>query len=253
MADVIITFEGIMILSFNQTARTCTIGVPPTDERHEFLLMVKDSGGMTKEMLIRKRASIALVDSSGQRPADVSKPATFFNTVIDFGSAKFHPGFTFRTPYKHRHRLQINNGTFDVVAGSVVSRATFKRNGTLHDTRDVARKVKLTIPVGAGQQVIFSDNGGSINLEPSSQIDIINICPTVECLNLPPDFLHYYNALNIGANQQMVPDNPPFSAVGGSTPDQSDPILFSRKFSPGLPCWLGGYDEPPGPNPPPEG
>src|SRR5215475_1459655 len=191
--EVVIYFEGIMVLSFDEGETRCFIGVPPTDNRHEFVLRV--NGSPTQ---IAKISRIGVYDANGQPiPAKVRRQSNFFspNTVIDFKSAKFHPGkkFKFKRGNVHRHRLDIFNGEFGFDDHDILHGAKFKLgvSSTTHDpsrTRDVVARVKLTIPIDdvGWERVIFKNGGSELILDPGRRITITNICE--KCDGKNPDF-----------------------------------------------------------------
>lgn len=227
---ITIELAGIMVLSFNGKEK-CTIGIPPTDDRHEFLLTADG-----RSHLIGKRSSLAVVDAKHERlPARVTKQVGFFDAVIDFKSADFHPELGFREGYTHRQRLEIFNGHFEV--GRIVP-ARFRHGAAEFDlTRGVAESIKLIVPVENYQRVVFTDVNGEIDLQPGQQISITNKCNREGCSG-EPDFQYHYRAFDVAYDQQRIPvieKLPSLETSGKGT------ASCARK----LPCWLGGYEESP--------
>ena len=227
---ITIELAGIMLLSFNGKEK-CTIGIPPTDDRHEFLLTVDG-----RPHLIGKRSSLAVVDTTHEHlPARVTKQVGFFDAVIDFKSVDFHPELTFREGYAHRQRLEIFNGHFEV--GRIVPARFQRGTAELDLTRGVAESLKLIVPVGDSQRVVFTDVNGEINLQPGQQISITNKCNHESC-DGEPDFQFHYRAFDVAYDQQRIPV---IEKLPSSETSSKGITGCARK----LPCWLGGYEESP--------
>jgi hypothetical protein len=227
--DVSITIEGIMVLGFtNRTGIVkCTLGVPETDDQHQFQLKYVTSDGATVIKPITARSSVSLIGPGAS--AGVGKVTVFNQKAIDWKDDFFHKDNSgFLAGYKFQKCLEVFNGEFKVETSA---KAEF-RTGTSGPVRprEVVEKASLVIQAAGNQQVVFVHDGEMIILTDKRDIEITNIC-TEKCVS--DDFQFYYCVFDVPREKRLHAKRVRFLGPGRD-----------YKLSINLPCWFVVYDEP---------